>query len=163
MNQSKFMQLLIGEVYRYLMVASACLVCLAHGSNDVANAISPLIVVLRVEKLSISWAYQLGGLGIALGLLFLGFRVMETVGKNVIKLDFYKGFSGQIATATSVIFGSSLGLPLSTTHCMIGALVGIALTSKLPIIKKTYANFIPEQIAKEEVEQIEPVQNEPAV
>lgn len=147
------MQQLVGEVYRYLMVASACLVCLAHGSNDVANAISPLIVVLRVEKMSISWAYQLGGLGIALGLLFLGFRVMETVGKKVIKLDFYKGFSSQIATATSVIFGSSLGLPLSTTHCMIGALVGIALTSKLSLIKKTYADFIPDQNTKSKVDE----------
>ena len=130
------------------MVASACLVCLAHGSNDVANAISPLMVVLRVEKISISWAYQLGGLGIALGLLFLGFRVMETVGKNVIKLDFYKGFSGQIATATSIIFGSSLGLPLSTTHCMIGALIGIALTSKLSLVKKIYSTLIVEQKEK---------------
>ena len=85
--------MLVSEVYRYLMVASAGLVCLAHGSNDVANAISPLLVVLNVEKLSNSWAYELGGLGIALGLLFLGFRVMETVGKRVIQLDFYKGFS----------------------------------------------------------------------
>ena len=130
------------------MVASACLVCLAHGSNDVANAISPLMVVLRVEKISIGWAYQLGGLGIALGLLFLGFRVMETVGKNVIKLDFYKGFSGQIATATSIIFGSSLGLPLSTTHCMIGALIGIALTNKLSLVKKIYSTLIVEEKEK---------------
>ena len=66
------------------MIYSACLVCLAHGSNDVANAISTLMVILRVYTISSNWAYQLGGLGIALGLLFLGFRVMETVGKNVI-------------------------------------------------------------------------------
>jgi len=69
---------------------------------------------------------------------------METVGKNVIKLDFYKGFSAQIATATSVICGSGLGLPLSTTHCMIGALVGIAFTNKIPLFQKIYADFIPE-------------------
>jgi inorganic phosphate transporter, PiT family len=74
---------------------------------------------------------------------------METVGKKVIKLDFYKGFSAQVATATSVIFGSSLGLPLSTTHCMIGALIGIALTSKLQLIKSTYARFILELQIKE--------------
>ena len=54
------------------MIASACMVCLAHGSNDVANSISPLLVVLRVQQLDSSWAYKLGGLGIALGLLFLG-------------------------------------------------------------------------------------------
>lgn len=96
------------------------------------------MIVLRVKNMSTSWAYSLGGLGIALGLLFLGFRVMETVGKNVIRLDFYKGFSAQIATATSVIFGSNLGLPLSTTHCMIGALIGISIASKLTYVKNTY-------------------------
>jgi inorganic phosphate transporter, PiT family len=74
------------------MVASACMVCLAHGSNDVANSISPLLVVLRLEGIDSSWAYQLGGLGIALGLVCLGSRVIETVGKNVIELDFFKGF-----------------------------------------------------------------------
>ena len=74
------------------MVASACMVCLAHGSNDVANSISPLLVVLRLEGIDSSWAYQLGGLRIALGLVCLGSRVIETVGKNVIELDFFKGF-----------------------------------------------------------------------
>jgi PiT family inorganic phosphate transporter len=67
---------LISEVYRYLMVFAACLVCLAHGSNDVANSISPLLLVMQVEEQSNLWAYLLGGSGISLGLLFLGKNVM---------------------------------------------------------------------------------------
>jgi PiT family inorganic phosphate transporter len=81
------------EAYRFLLIISACLVCLAHGSNDVANAISPLLVELNITGLSKSWAYWMGGIGISLGLLTLGYKVMETVGKNVIKLDFYKGYA----------------------------------------------------------------------
>ena len=81
------------EAYRYLLIISACLVCLAHGSNDVANAISPLLVELNITGLNKSWAYWMGGIGISLGLLTLGYKVMETVGKNVIKLDFYKGYA----------------------------------------------------------------------
>lgn len=81
------------EAYRFLLVISACLVCLAHGSNDVANSIAPLLVELHISGENNSWAYWLGGIGIALGLMTLGYKVMETVGKNVIKLDFYKGYS----------------------------------------------------------------------
>ena len=75
------------------MVVAALMVCLAHGSNDVANSISPLLVVLRVNGIQDEFAYLLGSAGIALGLLVLGYRVMETVGKKVVKLDFPKGFS----------------------------------------------------------------------
>lgn len=56
---------------------------------------------------------------------------METIGKNVIKLDFYKGFACQFATANSIIMGTRLGIPLSTTHCMVGSLFGIVLANKL--------------------------------
>ena len=85
--------LLIGEVYRYLMIFAAMMVCLAHGSNDVANSISPLLVVLEINNDNINIAFGIGSVGIALGLLILGYKVMETVGKKVVKLDFAKGFS----------------------------------------------------------------------
>ena len=85
--------IVICEAYRYLMIMSAFLVCLSHGSNDVANAISPLIVILKVpfkndEKQAQLVAYTTGSLGIALGLLILGRVVMETVGKEIVILDF---------------------------------------------------------------------------
>ena len=63
---------------------------------------------------------------------------METVGKKVIKLNFVKGFCAQFATAVSVIIGSMLGLPLSTTHCMVGSLFGIVLCNKTSMVKRTY-------------------------
>ena len=81
------------DVYRYMMIAAAMMVCLAHGSNDVANSISPLLVVFEIHKMKSQYAFLLGSTGIAIGLLLLGYRVIETVGKNVIKLDFPKGFS----------------------------------------------------------------------
>ena len=105
------------------------MVCLGHGSNDVANSISPLLMVLdaKLGSDAIKYAYVLGSVGISLGLLILGYKVMETVGKNVVKLDFAKGFTAQFATAVSVNCGSIIGMPLSTTHCMVGALLGLIL------------------------------------
>ncbi len=66
---------------------------MAHGSNDVANSIAPLLVELNISKSDVKWAYWLGGIGIMLGLLTLGYKVMETIGKNVIKLDFFKAYA----------------------------------------------------------------------
>jgi phosphate/sulfate permease len=76
-----------------MMIFAAMMVCLAHGANDVANSISPLLQVFTVDGWSDNAAYLLGSVGIALGLLILGYKVMETLGKQVIKLDFPKGFS----------------------------------------------------------------------
>ena len=75
------------------MLVAAMMVCLGHGSNDVANSISPLLTTLTIEGDSVKFAYMLGSVGIALGLLVLGYKVMETVGKQVVKLDFAKGFT----------------------------------------------------------------------
>ena len=116
------------------MVVSAFLGCLAHGANDVANAIAPLIVVAKVNHENAQIPFFIGACGIVVGLLLLGHRVMETVGKKVVKLDFVKGYCAQFSTATLVIFGSILKVPLSSTHCMIGALFGIALANKLNFV-----------------------------
>ena len=121
------------------MLVVAMMVCLGHGSNDVANAISPLLEVLSVDdKNHMQVAYIVGSFGIFLGLLLLGNKVMETVGKKVVKLDFVKGFSAQLATVISVITGSIIGIPLSTTHCMVGSLIGIVLTQRIKSVKDAY-------------------------
>ena len=132
---------------------AAFLVCLSHGSNDVANAISPLLVVQQAHATSVGntdfnskAGYWVGSLGIAIGLLVLGVSVMETVGKKVIKLNFVVGFCAQLSTAISVIGGSLLGLPLSTTHCMVGSLLGVVLAKKLNFIKFAYCS--PDQVSE---------------
>lgn len=124
----------VNFAYRILLIQAACLVCLAHGSNDVANSIAPLLVELDIVNQPKSFAYWLGGVGIAVGLVTLGYKVMETVGKNLIKLDFYKGFACQLSTANCIILGSRLGIPLSTTHCMVGSLFSIVLCNKISMV-----------------------------
>ena len=130
---------IIFELYRWLMLVAAMTVCLGHGANDVANSISPLLTVMTVEGNNSSAAYLIGSAGIAFGLLVLGYKVMETVGKNVVKLDFARGFTAQFATAISVNVGSIIGLPLSSTHCMVGSLMGLMVALKLSdSVKKVY-------------------------
>lgn len=144
LHEFMFKQVMVTcEAYRYLMIMSAFLVCLSHGSNDVANAISPLIVILKVpfapdERQAQIVAYTTGSLGIAIGLLALGRVVMETVGKDIVILDFQKGFAAQFSTATCVCLGTGFGMPLSTTHCTIGALAGIYVASKIELISSFY-------------------------
>lgn len=128
------------------MLFAAMMVCLGHGANDVANSISPLITALDVDNDNTEFAYMIGSIGIALGLLLLGFKVMETVGKKVVKLDYAKGFTAQFATALSIDIGSIMGIPLSTTHCMVGSLFGLILVQKLDFVKEIY----PEEEENEE-------------
>lgn len=121
-----------------MMVGASFSVSLAHGANDVANSISPLLEVLQMDNYNDNTAYLIGGVGLGLGLLLLGKNVMETVGKKVVVLDFPKGFAAQYATATTVIMGTILGLPLSTTHCAVGSLFGIIVANKNNTVAAVY-------------------------
>ncbi|MDV2478825.1 MAG: anion permease [bacterium] len=122
-------------VFRYLQIVTAGYVAFAHGSNDTANAIGPLAAilgVLRHEPLGAqvevpTWVLLLGGMGIVLGLATYGYKVIETIGKKITHLTHASGFAAQFAAATTILVGSKLSLPLSTTHTIVGAVVGVGL------------------------------------
>ncbi|WP_319422605.1 inorganic phosphate transporter [Pleurocapsa sp. FMAR1] len=119
-------------------VLSACFVAFAHGSNDVGNAIAPLAAIVYIfhtnevpiNSLEIPiWILVLGGLGIVAGLAVQGKNVIATVGENIITLVPSTGFCAEIATATTILLASRIGLPVSTSHALVGSVIGIGLIS----------------------------------
>ena len=119
-----------------LQILTACAVAFAHGSNDVANAIGPLAAIVTGklgdgELASTApvapWMLAIGGLGIVAGLATWGYRVMETIGKRITELTPSRGFAAQLAAATTIVIASRLGMPVSTTHCLVGAVLGVGL------------------------------------
>lgn len=117
-------------------VLSACFVAFAHGSNDVGNAIAPLAAItyiLRTGSVPLSgfsvplWVLILGGAGIVFGLAIWGKNVITTIGENIIPLQPSSGFCAEIATATTILLASRAGIPVSTSHALVGAVVGIGL------------------------------------
>jgi inorganic phosphate transporter, PiT family len=113
---------------------SACCVAFAHGSNDVGNAIAPLATILYIQStgtvpqssLEIPlWVLVLGGVGIVTGLAIWGKQVIETIGEGIIKLEPSSGFAAELATAATILIASSYGLPVSTSHALVGAVVGV--------------------------------------
>jgi PiT family inorganic phosphate transporter len=122
--------------FAYLMIFTSCAVAFAHGSNDVANAIGPLAAINQATSQILNqpytletplWILFLGAAGIVLGLATLGYRVMKTIGEKIVKLTPSKGFSAQLAAALTVVIASQLDMPVSTTHTLVGAVIGIGL------------------------------------
>ena len=122
--------------FAYLMIFTSCAVAFAHGSNDVANAIGPLAAVYQASYQLIGqeysqdtpiWILLLGAVGIVIGLATLGYRVMQTIGEKIVRLTPSKGFSAQLAAALTVIIASQLNMPVSTTHTLVGAVIGIGI------------------------------------
>lgn len=118
-----------------LMIVSASAMAFAHGSNDVANAIGPLAAIVSVvdtgtvgSKATISpWVLFIGGIGIVFGLATLGSRVIATVGRKITELTPSLGFSAEMATASTVVAATYLGFPISTTHTLVGGVIGVGL------------------------------------
>jgi len=126
----------VEKVFTPMMLFTACAMAFAHGSNDVANGIGPLAAVYSIissggEVMQSSalpiWILLLGGAGIVLGLITLGYRVMMTVGKKITELTPSRGFCAELAAATTVVLASRTGLPVSTTHILVGSVLGVGL------------------------------------
>ncbi|MCH2177504.1 MAG: inorganic phosphate transporter [Mariniblastus sp.] len=127
----------VEKIFVILQVLTACLVAFAHGANDVANAIGPLSAayqairqgVIEVKSTTPSWALLLGGTGIVIGLATWGWRVIQTVGKKITELTPSRGFCAEFAAAITILGASVLpiGLPVSTTHTLVGAVLGVGL------------------------------------
>ncbi len=124
------------KVFAVLMVFTACSMAFAHGSNDVANAVGPLAAVVNIVQSGGSvmaksalpgWVLLVGASGIVLGLIMLGYRVIETVGRNITELTPSRGFAAELAAATTVVVASGASLPISTTHTLVGAVLGVGL------------------------------------
>lgn len=125
----------IEKMFGWLQIISACLMAFSHGANDVANAIGPLSAsfeILTTHTIALSaevpsWALALGGFGIVIGLATWGWRVIETIGKKITELTPTRGFSAEFGAATTILMASRLGLPISTTHTLVGAVIGVGM------------------------------------
>ncbi len=124
------------------MIVTACGMAFAHGSNDVANAIGPLAAVINVaqngyvaEQSSLPiWVLLLGGGGIVIGLATFGRHVIATVGKKITQLTPSRGFAAELAAATTIVIASGTGMPISTTHTLVGAVLGVGMARGIEAI-----------------------------
>jgi PiT family inorganic phosphate transporter len=132
------------KLFARFQVLSACFVAFAHGSNDIGNAIAPLAVISYINQthtvpnqgITIPlWIMILGGTGIVAGLAIWGRQVIATIGENIFSLQPSSGFCAELATATTVLLASKLGLPVSTSHALVGGVVGIGIVENLKSIK----------------------------
>jgi len=124
----------VGKIFGALMVLTACAMMFAHGSNDVANAIAPLAAINSIvmtgelsQKSPLPiWILFVGGVGIVLGLAMYGRKVIETVGSKITELTPSRGCC-TLSAASTVVLASGMGLPISTTHTMVGAVLGVGM------------------------------------
>jgi len=125
----------VEKIFGYFQIMSACLMAFSHGANDVANAIGPLSGALTVlktgripEEATIPlWTLALGGVGIVIGLATWGWRVIETIGKKITELTPTRGFAAEFGAALTILIATCLGMPISTTHTLVGAVLGVGL------------------------------------
>lgn len=146
----------VEKIFGILMIFTACCMAFAHGSNDVANAIGPLAAVVGViqsggqvlDKVSLSWwILPLGAVGIVIGLMTFGARVIETIGSNITHLTPSRGFAAEIAAASTVVISSGLGLPISTTQTLVGAVLGVGMARgiaalNLGVIRNIFVSWV---------------------
>ncbi len=125
----------VNRFFAQLQIMTACYVAFAHGANDVANAIGPLAAIFAVVKTKSAafvvevpfWMLFIGGIAVGGGLLAFGTRVIETIGRNITELTPVRGFCAEFGAATTILVCSRLGLPISTTHVLVGSVVGVGI------------------------------------
>ncbi len=126
----------VEKVFTPMMIFTACAMAFAHGSNDVANGIGPLAAVVSIvesggevgQKADLPvWILILGGIGIVVGLATMGYKVMQTIGTKITELTPTRGYCATLAAASTVVLASKTGLPVSTTHIAVGAVMGVGL------------------------------------
>lgn len=146
----------VEKVFGVLMIVTACAMAFAHGSNDVANAVGPLAAIISVvqsggevaSKASMpAWVLLLGGVGIVFGLATFGYKVMATVGRGITELTPSRGFAATLAAAGTVVFASGTGLPISTTHTLVGGVLGVGLARgiaalNLQVVRAIFMSWI---------------------
>ncbi len=145
----------VERVFAVLMVVTACSMAFAHGSNDVANAIGPVAAVISVARTGLVeqsspvsiWILLLGGAGIVLGLGTFGRRVIATVGGRITALTPTRGFSAELAAAFTIVFASGTGMPVSTTHTLVGAVLGVGMARgisaiNLRVVSRIFVSWI---------------------
>jgi len=145
----------VERIFAILMVVTACAMAFAHGSNDVANAVGPVAAVISIIDTGTVTQHSplpvyvllLGGVGIVVGLSTYGYRVMSTVGRKITELTPSRGFAAELAAATTVVLASGTGLPISTTHTLVGAVLGVGLARgisalNLGVIRTIFMSWI---------------------
>ncbi len=123
----------VQKIFAHLQIYTASYIAFAHGANDVANAIGPVAAIFSIfqtntiiMKVTVPiWILILGGIGIVIGLSTYGYKVIETIGKKITEITPTRGFAAEFSTATTVLIFSKLGIPISTTHTMVGSVIGV--------------------------------------
>ena len=131
------------ESFKYLQIFTAICDSFSHGANDVANAIGPYAAIVSIymndgdlgKKVDMGdhayWILSMGGIGITFGLLLYGYKIIKAIGVKLCCITPSRGYSIELGSATIIIIGSRLGIPLSTTHCQVGATMGVAALDDL--------------------------------
>ena len=146
----------VEKVFAVLMIVTACGMAFAHGSNDVANAIGPLAAVVSIisndgaiaAKSGIpAYVLLIGAVGIVIGLIVLGSKVMKTIGTKITHLTPSRGFAAELAAASTVIIASGAGLPISTTQTLVGAVLGVGIARgigalNLNVVRNIFVSWV---------------------
>jgi PiT family inorganic phosphate transporter len=141
-KEKKFRFYAVERVFSVLMVVTACGMAFAHGSNDVANAIGPVAAVFSIvqegnigQEAPVSiWILLLGGMGIVVGLATFGRNVIATVGNKITLLTPSRGFAAELGAAMTIVVASGTGIPISTTHTLIGGILGVGMAHGISAI-----------------------------